>query len=366
MTMWLVRAGGAGEREHLSLDNSVAVVGWEDLPDLAPCTAKEDLQALLRDTYPGEKTRTLTSWQNQIWLVRQTMQVGDLVALPLKSRATIAFGAIIGDYAHRHDLAGGPLHTRPVKWLAQLPRSAFDPDVLFSFGTFTTVCRIERNDAEQRVRDLLTSTERPAAARLVPSSMRNLRISASSPMPLSIADFEERSYGMIRERIAQKFKGHRLAELVGALLEAQGFQARVSPPGPDGGVDILAGSGALGFDAPRLAVQVKSQDAKVDVRVLREMAGVMHRFQADHGLLVAWGGFNQSVRAEGAPEYFRIRMWDGNDVVRAVETHYALLPPHIRAEIPLKQIWTLVPRERQATELPDYPAPAPSLAAVAG
>ena len=55
----------------------------------------------------------------------------------------------------------------------------------------------------------------------------------------------------------------------------------VSPPGADGGVDILAGKGPLGFDPPRLVVQVKSQDAPVDVGVLRELQGVMHQFNAD-------------------------------------------------------------------------------------
>jgi restriction system protein len=301
MTMWLVRAGGAGEREQVALDNNVAVVGWEEMPDLVSCSTREQLQALLRDTYPAEKPRTLASWQNQIWPVRNVMQVGDLVALPLKSRAAIAFGIITGDYVYRRDLPGAPMHTRPVEWLAQVPRSAFDPDVLFSFGAFMSVCRVERNDAEQRVRGMLAQKTWAAPSSRARPSTPALRIATASA-PLSIADFEERSHAMIRDRIAQRFKGHRLASLVATLLEVQGFQSRVAPPGPDGGVDILAGSGPLGFDAPRLAVQVKSQDAKVDVRVLREMAGVMHRFQADHGLLVAWGGFNQSVRAEGAPE----------------------------------------------------------------
>jgi restriction system protein len=95
------------------------------------------------------------------------------------------------------------------------------------------------------------------------------------------------------------------------------------------------------------------------------MAGVMHRFQADHGLLVAWGGFNQSVRAEGAPEYFRIRLWDANDVVRAVQTHYALLPPHIRAEIPLKQVWALVPQDQDMTAFASHSAPSAAARAIA-
>ena len=50
----------------------------------------------------------------------------------------------------------------------------------------------------------------------------------------------------------------------------------------------MAGSGPFGFDAPRLIVQAKSQDAKVDVKVLRELTGVMGKFHADQTLL--WAG----------------------------------------------------------------------------
>lgn len=344
MTMWLVRAGRAGEKEQCALKAKAALIGWEELPDLTHCGSREELHLLLRDTYPEERAKTLASWQSQIWPVRALMEVGDLVALPLKTRATIAFGTVSGSYAYRRDLPGGPLHTRPVEWLAQIPRSAFDSDMLFSFGAFMTVCRIARNDAETRVRAMLAEGNWPAPASLAPRP--NLRPVTSSPVPLTIADLEQRSTDLIRERIAQRFKGHHLAELVAALLETQGYRARVSPRGVDGGVDILAGRGPLGFDGPRLVVQVKSQDAKVDVRVLRELTGVMGRFRAEHGLLVGWGGFNQAVRAEAASEYFRVRLWDGADVVRSVEAQYAGLPERIRTEIPLKQVWTLVPEGR--------------------
>lgn len=107
-------------------------------------------------------------------------------------------------------------------------------------------------------------------------------------------------------------------------------------------MDILAWSRPLGFGSRRLVVQVKSQDTKLDVRPLRELAGVMARFGAEQGLLVCWGGFNAAVRAEAAGDYFRIRLWDAGDVVSAIQEHYPALPHEIRAEIPLRQVWTLV------------------------
>lgn len=337
MTLWLVRAGQAGEREALALASEIAAAAWEDLPDLDACTTRAAMDALLRRAAPGQKARALANRGGQAWSLRMAMVPGDLVVMPLKNSAAIALGRIAGEYRYRTDLPGGPLHTRPVAWLAKVPRRAFDADILLSFGAFMTVCRVERNDAEQRVRELL---EAHAGAGMG---------AVADPLPrkgAEFADIEERSHDLIRERIAQKFKGHNLATLVAALLEAQGYRARVSPPGADGGVDIMAGSGPLGFDAPRIVVQVKSQDSKLDVRTLRELAGVMGRFQADHGLLVGWGGFNQPVRAEAAADYFRVRLWDAGDVVAAVKEHYGRLPYAVRAEVPLKQVWTLVPNEQ--------------------
>ena len=273
MTMWLMRAGKSGEREGLALQEGIAMIGWEELPDLTGIRSRAELGSLLRRAYPDEKARTLNNWHAQIWSVRDSIQEGDLVVLPLKSRPSVALGTVCGSYEYRTDLDCGPLHTRRVSWVTELPRRAFDMDVLLSFGAFMTVCRIERNDAEERVRALLEGRA-PLPSR------------AAAPSP----DLAARAHLLIRERISQRFRGHALAALVAAVLEAQGYKARLSPPGPDGGVDILAGSGPLGFDAPRMVVQVKSQDSPVDVRLLRELAGVMGRFRADHALLGRVGG----------------------------------------------------------------------------
>ena len=80
-------------------------------------------------------------------------------------------------------------------------------------------------------------------------------------------------------------------------------QRPASPPGADGGVDILAGRGSLGLDAPRLCVQVKSQNSPSDVTVYRTLQGTMQTFKAEQGLLVCWGGVNKvgSGRVEAEP-----------------------------------------------------------------
>jgi restriction system protein len=41
MAIWMVRAGGNGEREEYALENGYAVIGWDEIPDLAPLDTKE-------------------------------------------------------------------------------------------------------------------------------------------------------------------------------------------------------------------------------------------------------------------------------------------------------------------------------------
>src|SRR5437764_48059 len=99
---------------------------------------------------------------------------------------------------------------------------------------------------------------------------------------------------------------------------ATGYTTLLSPPGPDGGVDIIAGRGAMGFEHPRLCVQVKSSSGPVNVEVLRSLHGTMKNFSAEQGLLISWGGFNDKVRAEARSQFFSIRLWDSGVLIQAL------------------------------------------------
>ena len=98
----------------------------------------------------------------------------------------------------------------------------------------------------------------------------------------------------------------------------------------------------MGFDSPRLVVQVKAGVHVVDVKVLRELRGAMQSFNGEQGLLVSWGGFKDSTRREARQDFFKTRLWDDGDVVEALLDNYERLSPDIQKEIPLKRIWTLV------------------------
>ena len=340
MAVWLVRAGKSGEGEEIALTQGLAVIGWGDLGDLSDIKSKRDLSDRMAKAYPTAKPKTLINWGGQVWTFVKVIEEGDLVVLPLKSTSAIAIGTVAGHYIYRADLPEFARHTRKVSWIRDdLPRSTFDQDILYTMGAFLTVCRISRNNAEARIRATLAGKPMPPPD-----------VDVGEPT-IAVAEEEgqinlaQQAEDQIRKFIDERFKGHDLARLVTALLVAQGYQVQMSPPGADGGVDVIAGRGPLGFEPPRLVVQVKSSVEPVDVKVLRELQGVMKGFGAEQGLLIAWGGFKRTVIDEARRQYFAIRLWDSGALVEELMNSYDRLPGDIRAELPLKRVWVVVPEE---------------------
>lgn len=330
MALWLVRAGSKGEQEDYVLENNIAAIGWDELPDLSEVSSKEELATLLEQAYPDASPKTRLNWLSQIWPFCCEMKKGDLVALPSKKRPVIYFGKVMGPYRYAPKNPEGAKHTRPVNWFEEIPRDRLDQDLLYSLGAFMTVCRIRRNNAEERIKWILEGSP--------PSTGESTE--AEPP-----ADLEEHALDLIRRHIAKKFKGHRLADLVEAILIAEGYITYSSPKGPDGGVDIVAGREPLGFGAPRLAVQVKSGDNRIGTQELNQLRGAMRKFNAQAGLFVAWGGFKDTVEREKSQTFFEVRLWNSNDLIQALLNNYEKLPDDIQAEIPLKRIWILLPQE---------------------
>jgi restriction system protein len=113
-----------------------------------------------------------------------------------------------------------------------------------------------KNNAVARLEHLLKHGTDPGA--VVPLPVQGLSPQATTTVPDDsgvdepelATDYEQAATDQIMTRIQEDFAGHELTALVAAVLEAEGFRCLISPPGPDGGVDISAGRGPLGLDTP--------------------------------------------------------------------------------------------------------------------
>jgi restriction system protein len=136
--------------------------------------------------------------------------------------------------------------------------------------------------------------------------------------------------------------------VVEAILKAQGYTTYRSPEGADGGADILAGSGPLGFGAPRLCVEVKSESGPIDRSTVDKLIGAVTKFSANEGLFVSWSGFKSNVQKELAASFFKVRLWTQKELLEQLFAHYDHLDEDLKAELPLKRIWTVAVQEEES------------------
>jgi restriction system protein len=285
----------------------------------------------------------INNYTGQLWALRSRIQKGDLIVMPMKTTMKVALGRVSGGYTYnRHESEPDKRHVVKVNWIrTDLPRTSIKQDLLFSLGSSLSVFAPSKNNSIARLESLLLHGVDPGAlGTALPTTSMGNENEQSVDEPEMSADISEVALDQITAKIAEEFAGHGLAALVASVLGAEGYQCNVSPPGPDGGIDISAGKGPLGLDSPRLLVQVKS-GAQIGAPVVSQLHGVMSTYGADQGLLVAWGGLSKPAREALKNHQMRVRVWEASDVVDAVLRNYDLLPPEIRTALPLRQVWML-------------------------
>jgi restriction system protein len=347
MALWMVRVGKYGEHEQKFRHDRRIYLTWGDLQDgsLLPTRNQDGVMALLQSRNPDRSIQQNAAWAFQIDRFVHVMKPGDLVACPLPTSSSVLFGRITGDYVFEPDEPEPYRHSRMVEWVGEpILRTDLPEDIKASLAAAVTICAIAKNDAEQRVRRMLTKgapnaraqTASPPVVRTSPQGGTANGDEAPAPEQIDIA---QRARDQIEALVIARFKGKPMERLVAAILRAQGFEAWVSPDGADGGIDILAAPGPLGFGRPRLCVQVKSWEGPVDSPTLDQLVGTMAKVGADQGLLVSWGGFKSSVESQRPTRWFNVRFWNRKDLIDKLLEHYELLDPELRAEIPLRRVW---------------------------
>ncbi len=337
--LWMIRAGKNGEQEQVALDKGLATLTWNAMPDMSKFKDRVELEAEYNKHYSEVNIYALGNKVGQLFRFSHRVQAGDLVVMPSKFSPDIHIGEVTGKY-HYEQITPEVLHWIPVKWKVTLSRSVFEEDLLFSFGSLLTLCNIKRNNALERVKALMEGIklELPLDLETEDESLQN-------------AETEELAYTRIEQFIQQHFKDYGLEDLVREILKAHGYTTMRSKEigqvikntgkGADGGVDILASKGALGFESPRLCVQVKSGIEKLPPKDLRELIGVMDNFKAEYGMLVSWSGFSNDLIKESRGKYFTVRLWSSSDIIREVFEHYDKFSDEFKTRLPLKRIWVL-------------------------
>ena len=346
MTLWLVRAGRDGEHATLFAEESRVGVGFQFPEDISQFATRGELMARYEDLHPGYSKQKMAKPVGQMWtLARLIDSDNDHIIVPFKRKRTFRLAKVVGGYIFDPSFSEEVPHTRTIEWVSEeIPRTAFAQELLDSLGAIMTVCRIHKNNAEARIIDL-AGIDVPGTVLSTEGQQSDSEVPEDDSFDDDSFDFEERAADEIERTITQNFRsadGYDMERLVRALLEAQGYTVYPTRKGKDKGVDLLAGAEPLGFGTPRICVQVKSGEGKTARPTLDQLIGTMQNFNAEQGLLVSWGGFTKDVEDEEATHFFKVRLWGKKALIDELLANYDKLDNTIKAELPLKQIWTVV------------------------
>ena len=166
--------------------------------------------------------------------------------------------------------------------------------------------------------------------------------STAKAVSVTFEESEEQAWAEISQYM-RAMNPYDFQDLVADLLRAMSYHVTwVSPPGKDGGLDILAWPDALGTRLPRIKVQVKRQQQSVSVDGLRSFMALLG--DDDVGLFVCTGGFTKDAETEArTQEKRRVTLIGLEKLFDLWDEHYDKLTDQARRRLPLRSIRFLAP-----------------------
>ena len=258
MTTWMVRSEG-GALYDLFRSEGVVALGWDFLPSLTEFPSRDALVEALGKNSPDEKPQKQLVQGAQLWRFAKDVKLGDGVVTYNPTRRVYSVGKITSAYSfsaatgERLSLSEGEYpHIRRVDWNSdEVSRDSLSVGARNTLGSTLSFFRIPENVASE-----LTSA--PALGDL--NSVAEPIPGPKSPEPEVDPFTADELAGQSRERIKDmvvKLDWKAMQELIAGLLRAMGYRTRVSPEGADRGKDIVASPDGLGFEDPRIVVEVK-------------------------------------------------------------------------------------------------------------
>jgi len=322
-TLWGIHGGQTGDADSIFLKKNQVALGWDKMGDLGALEATRDaFKKKIIEMYPDRKPGYFPLATGQLFRFVHEVKDGDLIIYPSKRDRRVHIGEIIGPYQYITKSADTYPHRRPVKWLKDFPRTKFSQGALYELGAAMSFFQV-KNYAE----DFLLAL---AGQELIQDSTTDATITYVAE------DIAQNTKDFILKKLSQELKGHALADFVAHLMGTMEYNTRVSKPGPDGGIDIVAHKDELGFEPPIIKVQVKSTEGSVGDPVVSQLIGKLE--QGEYGMLIALGTFtNQALNT--AKNKSNLRLINGEELVDLVLQHYEQFDSKYKGMMPLKRVY---------------------------
>jgi restriction system protein len=322
---WIFRVPQDDEILRKVQEQKVVAIHCGTDESVAGITDRNRMKEIYRSYNPEALEGRVNTTVGQLYCVAQIIKQGHWILTPKKSQRTVLFGRATSGYEYLPNLISTKhCHAIRVEWLGEFSRDQASSSLRNSMGGSTALYNIDKHRNE--------------LLRLMGQGGGDTPDLALEEVPEGVPFFEDvksKSEELITDLIA-RVDPYAFQELVAGLLEAMGYRTRVSDRGADQGVDIIAHPDPLGFETPRIKVQVKHRQSAAGGPDIRNLVGTLG--EGEKGLFVSTGGFTTEAKNE-ARRTSRITVLDADEFVKLLIEHYETLDSDYKSIIPLRKLW---------------------------
>jgi restriction system protein len=326
----MVRAGEGGFRFEDFKTSSLVSIGWHEVGDMARYKTRADFSLAMEQSQPGAKAAQRAAAVGQTYRFVREIKVGDRVVSYDRGERIYLVGEVTGDYEYRPAHSKEHPNIRRVRWLGHVPRDGLSVAARNSLGSISTLFLIPASVAAE-IESLLAGKETKS---LIGAEMPPL--DPPDEVDDLYKDVQSKGFEFIKDRV-NALDWDEMQELVAGLLRAMGYKTRISPSGSDRGKDIVASPDGLGFEDPRIVVEVKHRNASMGSQEIRSFLGGRH--DNDKGLYVSTGGFTKDARYEAERGRIPVTLMDLDDLVKSLLEHYEKMDVEMQRLIPLRKVY---------------------------
>lgn len=329
-TGWMIRAGNGGRYVDDFLEADCVGIGWNDIGDLTQYPTFDALRETYIRAYGNSKPGRTANAVAMIRKFRDEIRKGDILITYSQERREYLIGEDQGEYRFRdHDqLVGEFANTRKAKWIGRVSRDQISQAARNTLGSVLTVF----SPSPDVVSELLAVLDGKPGV----TPTRANQVPEENEFELLREDVVSRGHELIKDKI-QSLSPDEMEQLTAALLRAMGYKTRVSPKGPDRGVDVLASPDGLGLTQPRIKTEVKHRSGTMGSNMLRSFIGALR--DGDNGLLISTGGFTREARYEAERATIPITLIDIDDLADLIAAHYEHFDLEGQTLLPLVRVY---------------------------
>ena len=323
----MVRAGEAGRLIEEFAKGYVAV-GWDELGDLSSISDKDSFRKQYLKKYPNSRKGAIANDIAMIFKFRSIISIGDDVISYDTVKREYLIGKITGDYKYKPGVVGDYPQTRKVNWLSRVSRDDILTSSRNSLGSTLTLFSINE-DVWADIQSTLSGKKSQDSIELIEEKESGLEAIRK--------DVKENSHEFIKDKILE-LSPDEMEALTAAILRGMGYRTRISPRGPDRGVDVMASPDGLGLEEPRIKAEVKHRPkTSMGSHEIRSFLGGLR--EGDKAIYVSTGGFTKEAKYEADRSNVPLTLINLDDLAKLIVEHYENFDLEGRALIPLVMVY---------------------------